>query len=178
MLTALGLGAVQAAEPAPDPVMMGLRETVLATKPGDIGLPPARYAQKPWGVLMETGLEGRGAYTLVVIADGTTSLYFSKGGGIIGLGPHAEVRAASQAMLETAARLQGHAGPTMSTPLPPAGNVYFYFLTASGTLRYQAAEELLGRGKDPMSELFYAGQAVITQIRKVDEERRGKAPTK
>ena len=36
-----------------------------------------------WGVLMELGLE-QGVATMVAFADGTVSLYFSGGGGIIG----------------------------------------------------------------------------------------------
>ena len=153
---------------------MGLRAQALSVKPNDIGLPPGSYSEKPWGVMMEVGLEGRGAYILVVLADGTVSLYFSKGGGIIGLGPHAEVRAAGQAMLEAAAGLQSHASVTMSTPLPSAGSVNFYLLTAKGVLRYLAPEQLLGAGSDPMSKLFYAGQNVITQIRLVEGERGAK----
>lgn len=78
-------------------------------------------------------------------------------------------------MLQTAARLQSRARPTTTTPLPSAGSVNFYLLTANGIPRHLAAEQALGAGEDPMSELFYAGQNVITQIRKVDEERGAKA---
>jgi hypothetical protein len=157
---------------------MDLRAMALAVKPSQIGLSPASYSEKPWGVLMETAFEGRGSFTLLVLADGTTSLYFSKGGGMLGEGRGAEVRAASAAMLETAARLQGNARPTTATPLPSTGTVNFYFLTAKGTLRYLAAERLLGTGEDPMSELFYAGQAVLAEFEKIAEKRRAKAVPK
>ena len=51
-------------------------------------------ASRYHGGLMETGYP-RAVATLVVVADGSTSLYLSNGGGTIGAGQHARVRSAS-----------------------------------------------------------------------------------
>ena len=142
----------------------------LATKPSDLGLPTEDFAKRPWGLLMETGLDGGAVYSLVVLADGTTSLYFSNGGGIIGSGAHENVRAASKAMLEVAARHQSGLRPTLATPQPRPGMVQFYLLTSQGTLAYSSGEHSLGNNKDPHSELFRAGHEVIAQVRLAKEK--------
>jgi hypothetical protein len=156
--------------------MSELRARALSAKPADLGLSQTEYAATIWGVLMETGLPDGAAYTLVVLADGSTSLYFSTGGGVIGAGAHARVRAASTALLHEASQVRASARSTTSTPLPKPGQVVFYLLAANGTLAYGAAEESLGAGKDQFSPLFFAGHAVIAEVRKSEQGARG--PTK
>jgi hypothetical protein len=58
-----------------------LRNKVLTLDPSKIGL-SSFGSNRVWGVVMETGYTGA-VVTLVTIADGTVSLYFSNGGGII-----------------------------------------------------------------------------------------------
>jgi len=170
MLAALGLGAAaQTPKPATASVMAEMRAKVLTLKPADIGLVPANYADRPWGLLMETGLEDGAAYSLLVLADGSTSVYFSTGGGVIGAGEHEAVRAEGKSMLEVATRVQMQMQPVSSTPLPRPGKVQFYLLSPQGTLGYSADEQLLGEGKDRLSELFHAGHAVITQVRMAEQ---------
>ncbi|MBI4694153.1 MAG: hypothetical protein HY749_09030 [Gammaproteobacteria bacterium] len=172
MLAAIGFGATaQAPKAPPASLMTELRTKALAVKPIDLGLSSAVYADRPWGVLMETGLEDGTTYSLVALADGSTSLYFSSGGGVIGGGQHDAVRTEAEKMLIVAARLQRLASPTSATPLPSAGKVCFYLLTVGGILTYSAEEQLLGEGKDRMSELFYAGHSVISEVRKIEESK-------
>jgi hypothetical protein len=75
----------------------GLRNMVLRTKPDSVGV-KLKDAKEVWGVVMETGYPEAVA-SLVALADGTVSLYFSNGGGIIGLGPHAGPHRAAQSFL-------------------------------------------------------------------------------
>jgi hypothetical protein len=80
LLAALGIGSsVQTPKPAAAAVVAEMRAKLLAMKPTDIGLNPADYANRPWGLLMETGFKDGGVYSLVVIADGSTSIYSSSG---------------------------------------------------------------------------------------------------
>jgi hypothetical protein len=170
LLAAVGITAsAQAPKSTPPNPMAELRAMALGTKPSDLGLPAADFARKPWGLLMETGLDGGAVYSLVVLAEGSTSLYFSNGGGIIGSGAHENVRAASKAMLEVAARHQSGLKPTFATPQPKPGMVQFYLLTSQGTLAYSAGEQSLGSNQDPHSELFHAGHEVIAQVRLAQE---------
>ncbi len=171
ILAALGMGASAQDAPPQAAVMAELRAKALAVTPADIGLASSEYAGAVWGVLMETGVKEGMVYTLVVLADGSTSLYFSNGGGVIGAGEHAPVRAAGMALLREASQKSMEALPTATTPLPAVGQVVFYFLSSGGTLKYTAAEKELGEGKNPFSNLFYAGHAVIAQVRKSEEAR-------
>ena len=167
VLALLGLSApAMATAPAeePDATTQGLRRMALTLTPDAIGLSRATYPHEVWGIVMETGLEG-GSYTLVSLADGTTSLYFSTGGGIIGAGAHAPVRQASQQFIGLANDALAAARPTDAYPLPEAGETVFYFLTFDGVRRYAAREADLGEMRDRLSTLFHAGHGVITAVR-------------
>lgn len=66
--------------------VLELRRRLLAARAAELGL-VAGAPTEAWGVLMETAYPDA-VVTLVALADGTTSLYFSNGGGIIGAGAH------------------------------------------------------------------------------------------
>ena len=118
-------------------------------------------------LLMETGYPEAVA-TLVAVADGTTSLYFSNGGGVIGAGEHAAVSEANRRWLEVANSVLPQLSE-VTDPSPPAeGQTQFVAVTREGLRGAGAAEEELGEGQHALSPLFYAGQDVITQIRLVE----------
>jgi hypothetical protein len=138
-----------------------LRQRVLELTPDqlgdDVGAPLL-------ALLMETGYP-EAAATLVAVADGTTSLYFSNGGGMIGAGEHAPVREANRRFLETALSFLAQLSE-VSDPTPPSeGITQFVAVTREGPLGAAAPEEELGEGRHALSELFHAGQDVITQMR-------------
>lgn len=172
VLTALGIGGAAAtqAQTTPPAEMSGdLRAMVFRLSAKDIGITQDTYHQQVWGVVMETGLD-RGYYTLVALADGSTSLYFSTGGGIIGAGEHPGVRDASTAFIQAAEDDLAQAHPSSGHAPPKKGETAFYFLTFNGTETYHASEKDLGERKDKLSNLFYAAQATITAIRKVQSQ--------
>lgn len=174
LLALLGLGgSALASEPPKEPEAMtqGLRKMVLGLAPADIGISAESYPHEVWGILMETGME-RGSYTLVALADGTTSLYFSTGGGIIGAGEQAPVRQASGRFIALANDSVAAARPTDAYPLPEAGQTVFYFLTFHGIRTYAAKEADLGEMRDGLSNLFHAGHGVITAVRQAQEKPR------
>ena len=108
----------------PAETIRGLRQHALTVSAADLGLAPTADRMQVWGVLMETGFPEAVA-TLVVLGDGTTSLYFSNGGGIIGAGEHDAVRAAARELLSSAEEhLDGFTAVT-TTPLPRWGTFGF-----------------------------------------------------
>ncbi len=153
-------------KPKSDPAetIRTLRERALTVPAADLGLVPAPSRPHVWGVLMETGYPEAVA-TLVVLADGTTSLYFSSGGGIIGAGEHDSVRTASDVFLSAAEESVVDFAKTGATPLPQVGRVTFYVRTFEGPVGAEASERDLGEGRHTLSPLFHAGHAVITAIR-------------
>ena len=160
---------------APAPVYLLLRERLFATKPADLRLAPRPSLEHVWGALMELGVKG-GSATVVSIADGTTSLYFSSGGGVLGGHAHAEVRKASARLLIRLERALGALLPGDPAPLPAEGQVRFIALTYAGAYVATAGEAELTAGKHALSAVFVAGHEVITQVR-LTAGNAGAAPT-
>jgi hypothetical protein len=113
---------------------------------------------------METGYP-EALFSLVVFGEGTTSIYFGNGGGVIGAGEHAPVRAAAADLLKAANHNLSKLSPVQAPSLPHIGEVRFYFRTHSGLYAVSAEEEQLGEGKHQLSPLFYAAHNVITAVR-------------
>lgn len=148
----------------PAEVARDLRDKALSVEAATLGIQPTRERHRVWGALMDTGYP-EGVATLVTLADGTASLYFSGGGGVIGGGAHETIRAAVLTFLEVAEAHLAGLSPTIETPLPSVGRVRFYVRTFEGTLTGEAGEEDLGEGRHPLSPVFHAGHAVITAMR-------------
>ena len=146
----------------------GLRQQVLDLDPADVGFAASDELPDVYGVVMETGLGGD-VVTLVALLDGTTSLYFSTVGGMIGGGEHPQVAAVSQAALRVAQQHLADLPPSTDTALPDQGRVVMRVLTYGGRRAVEATNRELARGKHPLSPLFYAVDDVITQLRLLDE---------
>jgi hypothetical protein len=152
----------------PADVYLGLRGQALALT-REL-LDPETASDGPvLALLMETGYPEAVA-TLVGVADGTTSMYFSNGGGMIGAGQHPDVAAATRGWLEVAEQaLDNLPEATGEVELPDEGTTQLVAVTESGLRAARAPEEELGGGGHSLSPLFYAGHDVITAIRVVDE---------
>ena len=143
-------------------VYEGLRQQVLHLTPDQLG---AAFAGTPiLALLMETGYREAVA-TLVGVADGTSSLYFSNGGGFVGAGTHAPVAQANRRWLEAAPAFLPELSGISDPPLPGVGMTQFVAVLPDGLRGAVAPEDDLGDGRHELSPLFYAGQDVITQIR-------------
>ena len=151
-------------------VYTDLRQMVFGVTPNELGLTTSKFP-RVWGVLMETGYKDAVA-TLVSLGDGTVSLYFSNGGGYIGLGQHPGPREASDALIVDASNFISQASLVKSYPLPSEGNTRFYFMTFDGIYSVEVKENDLGNNKLPLSPLFMKAQDVITQLRVWDEKRK------
>lgn len=151
------------AKPDPADVMGEMREQVFSTQAQTIDIAPASDHARIWVVVMETGYPEAVA-SLVVVADGTTSLYFSNGGGIIGAGEHGSVRTAAARFLALANSHADALVPTADHPLPAVARVRFYARTFDGLLTADANEQALGYNRHPLSALFHAGHAVIAAM--------------
>jgi hypothetical protein len=121
-----------------------------------------------FGVVMETGYP-EAVVTLVALSDGTASLYFSNGGGIIGAGQHVRPAVAARSLVAFAAHNLEHLVSTVGYPLPQPGHTRFYVLTSAGVLTADAPEIEFGENRHVLSPLFYAAQELITEIRLSDE---------
>ena len=137
---------------------------------------PAPTPEHPnvWGAVMDMTYPN-GTASLVALSDGTTSLYTSTGGGVVGGGAHADVVSATQGFLSSVEQHLGLFSIEEGTPLPDVGSVRIHALTLSGRLAAEAAEDDLGHDRHELSPLFHAGHRVITALRLIEEA--GRSPT-
>lgn len=146
----------------PADVYEALRRQVLHLTVGQLGEP---FAGEPiLALLMETGYREAVA-TLVAVADGTTSLYFSNGGGFVGAGTHPTVAEASRSWLEAGNTFLPALSDVTEPPLPDVGMTQFVAVTPDGLRGAVAPDDDLGVNRHELSPLFHAAHEVITQIR-------------
>jgi hypothetical protein len=157
--------------PEPAQTYLQLRSRILSLKPADLGLAPSAKAPHVWGVLMETGYEV-GTATLFSLADGTTSLYYSTGGGMLGSGEYAPVAEASKALVTQAEDHLQHMSSTDDFSLPEKGHVRFTILTYSGTHSAEATEKSIASGNHLLFPLFMQARETLTQLRLLVEKKR------
>ena len=156
-------------KPEPTDAAGALRTRALTFSADTLGVALPAPPPHVWGAIMEIGFPGAAA-TLVCLADGSTSLYFSSGGAMIGAGERPAVRAAAAEFLRAAELALSAFAPSSVSPLPPPGRVQFYLRTSDGLMAQGADEQELGRGGGPLAPLFQAGHAVIARMREIHEE--------
>jgi hypothetical protein len=155
----------------PAPTYLQLRSRILSLDPAEAGLSPSNTAPHVWGVLMETGY-AVGTATLVSLADGTTSLNYSTGGGMLGSGEYTPVAKASKALVTQAENHLQHMSSADKFPMPEVGQVRFTLLTFSGLFTAKASEKSLASGTHPLSHLYNLGHETLTQLRLLAEKKR------
>ncbi len=151
-------------------VFLGLRRQLLTLDPAELELSPSPGRPRVWALFMEMGLD-TGTASLVAVADGTTSLYMSTGGGVIGGGEHQGVRRVSEAFLDTAEAHLDRLQAISEAPLPQTGAIRFHALTFDSLRSAEAEEGELVDGRSELAPLFYAGNEVLTQLRLIDQRR-------
>jgi hypothetical protein len=148
-------------QPSGAEVFAGLRSQALAITADQLGLPPDLEVV---GLLMDTSYPS-GAATLLVVADGTVSLYLSSGGGMIGAGARASVAVPARELLAVSKLFRSEFGAASSADLPPAGWTTITLLTPDGRRSVTAPEEDFGYRRHPASPVFHAAHQVITELR-------------
>jgi hypothetical protein len=145
----------------------GLRQQILDLDPTTLHLAPSGEHPHVYGGLMEMGVGGD-VVTLVVVADGTTSFYWSTGGGIIGAGFHEPVKGPSNAFLAALERHVAEISPDPNGATPTAGMIHFRALTFDrGRLLAAGPESDFAEKRNPLWDVFFAGHALIAAIRKL-----------
>ncbi|HEV2037681.1 MAG TPA: hypothetical protein VGQ96_03655 [Candidatus Eremiobacteraceae bacterium] len=159
-------------EKSPAAIFRKLRNQVLALSAKDVAGAPLPTGV--FGALMEF-TAGQTWVSLVAILDGTTSLYFGSGGGIIGAGKSEIVRKANRLFLEVAGQFVSRFAKTESYPTPQPNHMRFYLLTSDGVRASdEIREDAVRQRGNELFGLYAAAQNVITQIRLVQEKQQAK----
>jgi len=136
VVAAVALSRRGAAPPAAAMGMAGaggkvdLRQAVLSREVL-AGRPPGASGQMLCA-LMDWGV-GNGVATLAAFDDGTVSLYTSAGGGVIGAGSRAAVRAAAEAFRSEVEKVRARFVPATAYALPGTGSAIFWAVAADQT---------------------------------------------
>jgi hypothetical protein len=141
-----------------------LRSMALRFDPSEVEVPD----DTPWSgalmAIMEIGLPD-GTATLVAIADGSVSMYFSTGAAVIGAGEHAAVRGAAERFRLVASESRHLLQRSEDFPLPDTGQVRFHVRTIDGMYSNAVTEALLRSGRHALATLYNTGQDLITEVR-------------
>ncbi len=157
--------------PEPSETYLQLRQRILSLKPVELGLAPTAALPDVWGVIVELGYT-EGSATLVSLADGTTSLHYSTGGGLLSRADYAPLAEASKALVIAGQKFVSQMSGTTDFSLPEAGHVRFLLLTYIGIVAAVATEKSLLSGAHPLSPLFQHTQDTLSQLGKLAEKKR------
>ena len=144
------------------PVYVGLRNAVLALDASTAGIETSD-TRRVWGLVMDWSV-GEAIATIVSLADGTTSLYLSTGGGSIGAGEHEAPAAASSRAVRVAQGLVDDFPVADVAPLPGTGRTALTLLTRAGLRRIEEDNSAFEQGTSRFSPVANAMQEVIHEI--------------
>lgn len=136
-----------------------LRAGVLAVDPASVGQ-SVETLPAVWGAMIEFG-HPEVIASLVVLSDGSVSIYLDDGTGVIGCGLHPRVRLTAGKLLQVAQQMRPSCVAMKHHPLPQADTVTFYLLTHEGVMGAEALRSELDEGAVPLAELYYAAHGVI-----------------
>jgi hypothetical protein len=144
-------------------IYSGLRQQVLDLKPSP-ELRVAMNGHPVYASIVDMDL-GNGIVTLACVADGTTSLYFSSGGGQLGLGQaHEAVRSATTAFLSSSEQVLDKLTPTKVFPLPTHKKHMVYLITEQNIYSQEFDMEKVDTYPRELQFLNFLYQNVISKI--------------
>lgn len=140
-----------------------LREAVLSRQML-LQAPPDSTAQRVFA--MDWQVSAGQLATLVSFEDGTTSIYFSSGGGVIGTGAVPTVKPVAAKFRTAFTGLEPHFRVVNAWPPPAPGNCVFYYIDRDATRATRPVSEgELRIGSHALSGLAADAQSLITAIR-------------
>lgn len=157
------------APPEPTEVYTALRGQALALDREALGLDGDHDGAL--ALVMETGYKEAIA-SLVAVCDGTASLYFSTGGGVIGAGEDPAVAELAREIVSAGRHYGPHFSHDADLPLPALGQVRFYLVNSGIAIGTVATEVELGLGDHPLSPLFEHCHRLLAAIQ-LHSERAG-----
>jgi len=138
-----------------------LRAQVFSIKPTELEV--AASSSGLYGVVLDTALSDE-VVTLVVLTDGSVSLYVTDGSGCIGCGAHPEVSTSAATLLRVAESVLPESQATANKSLPPPNSVRCFFLTREGLRTSQATLQSAHRNDSALGALYVAGLHLLQII--------------
>jgi hypothetical protein len=146
-----------------------LRNLAFNCTPDKIGVTLDKDDQV-YGAIVDMAISDDRIATMVLFIDGSASLYFSNGGGIIGSGQHDSVKKIVGSFLISVNQVLPIMRFTKDFNVKPKNNHHvFYLFTRVGIYTYDMDINKYKESKET-NFLFSISQMVLTEIRKTNEE--------
>ena len=161
------------AKKTPADVMREIRLKVLTTPSSQLSQKPTSEYPHVYAMLMDWPIEDT---TVSVMASsvGDASIYTTGSFGVIGGIQHESVRSLAKSFVKVAERHYDQAIATKEFAYPGPGHVRFYLICYDDVRVIDADTGSLTNGKDRCSDLFIAGQRLLTELRRVvDKQKSG-----
>lgn len=146
-----------------------VRQQALQTKRDSLGLPAATSDDEVHGLLMEMEIAGS-VVTLVCFANGAARVHYQSGGVLEANAAHREVHKAAKDLIALGQRSLPRMTKTPAPPLPEPGKIRFHVLTPRTIFSTETDREAIGQPGNSLTQLFYAGQEVVSQLRQAQAE--------
>jgi len=182
LITALIAGSFTAMSQTNEPqkkgpaeMMREMRFRALSTSPSEWGQKPTTEYPHVCGVIMDWPIEAA-TVSVVSFSSGDASIYTTGTFGVIGGVGHDSVRSAARSFVRVGEKYFDQATVTKEFPYPQAGRVRFYLVCYDGVRVIEADSQSVASGKEKYSDLYLAGQSVITELRKITQTRKDGKP--
>ena len=143
-----------------------LRQVALGAVEAGLEPPPWEHPDVS-GVVVDVPSDGEWM-TLAALTDGTTSMYTSPGGGLLGAGTIADVAAATERLLVAAQEQLDRFSEPDDGSHPDAGLVRFHLLRPDGRVRADVPEDAFwGRAEHPLMPVIAAVQQLVSELSRV-----------
>lgn len=147
------------------PLYEDMRRFVLNLKP-DEAQQSSMDGHPVYAALVDIHM-GKGIVSLAAVADGLCSMYFSEGGGRMGLGQaYPNVKKAALSFLYSAEQVLSVLEKTERFPLPEPGEDLVYLVTEEGVFTRRIRREGLKDGPKEVGFLHYLYQNLLLEIGK------------
>jgi hypothetical protein len=139
-----------------------MREFWFTVSPEKAGVKPTPEFPVVFGVIMDWPVSSDVIATVIAVADGTSSVYTTRGPGIMG---GYAAKTAAKAFVHQAENSLQHSVSTFSYPYPSAENVRFYIRTYDEVRVIEEKSSALMLGHSKHTLLFAAANKVMTELR-------------
>ncbi len=152
-------------ETSHDIAYLGLRNQALATTPSDIGL-SLENNEQVYTAVVDIPISKEKIVSLVCFFDGTVSLYYSTGGGLLGIGQkHESVRQAGGSFLYSAGQALKYLKKTSQYDLPDGDLAFVFLLTGDGVYKAEFNMSKIDKYEKPIQFLNFLIQNILCKIR-------------
>ena len=166
LICIISVSVAQESKKDPKDAGRDLRKMFLTTSAEQVGIQRSKEYPRVWGVAADWPI-GEHIATIVLLADGSASVYTTGTFGIIGGIGHETVRASATKLIREAERHFDDSTPTQDFSYPTHDRVRFFFTTFTGVRVIDTDSASLSERRSKYFELFDAAQDVLTQLRMV-----------